>query len=606
MTVDQNAREFLDYYLSLPGDPEFAVLLEGPWGAGKSHFVQSYFHERLSKLRVEEPDAKDPMIHVTLFGIQDLTDITTQMFQKAHPILGGKAVRFLNNIGSKAVRVFGFAADPKENAALLESMTLNLQDRILVFDDLERSPLPLVEVMGFINQFVEHDKVKVIVIASEDDIPEAQKEEYKNRKEKLIGKTVKVGSEPSEVLDVFTTKLTNPEALVAVGESHEKLLATFAASGRPNFRSLRAVLLDFERLISLTDKRLGESEAARSQLLLHMVALGIEFRSNAIDEIGLRTLQNNIGTYRNLFGNNNQQSPAEVLAADMREKYKHVSFDDPLVRPEDLADLFTSGSIDISVVNKHIEQHPVIIGHVEAPAWRLMWSWFDWPETEYRAARARLVDELTGHKLNHPGQLLHAAGTIMRLKKYDDDLIGGQTVLDYFTNYLAKLEAENVLEPAPELFGIMGGSYAGLMYNEHETAEFQSIQELMAAASSRAHTRRMQATAPDLLAKLRASPEDADMLHEWGLENENYGGILILLHIDVNDFAELALIDGKPNDDLLGALSNRYRQDPSFALAPEHPWLADLCNELISRADALSPPYRAFAKMRLEYWFREI
>jgi len=30
VTSSANAREFLDYYLDLDGDPEFAVLLEGP------------------------------------------------------------------------------------------------------------------------------------------------------------------------------------------------------------------------------------------------------------------------------------------------------------------------------------------------------------------------------------------------------------------------------------------------------------------------------------------------------------------------------------------------------------------------------------------------
>jgi hypothetical protein len=93
VTSNKNAREYLDYYLSLPGDPEFAVLLEGPWGSGKTHFVETYFADRSTEARKANPDAKNPLIHVTLFGVRDLSDITTQMFEKAHPILGGKAGR---------------------------------------------------------------------------------------------------------------------------------------------------------------------------------------------------------------------------------------------------------------------------------------------------------------------------------------------------------------------------------------------------------------------------------------------------------------------------------------------------------------------------------
>lgn len=135
------------------------------------------------------------------------------MFEKAHPLLGGKAIKLFNTVGSKVGGLLGLSLDPKENASLLESMALNLTDRIIIFDDLERSPLPLVEVMGFINRFVEHDKLKVIVIASEDDIPPDQKDEYKKRKEKLVGKTIKVGSNPGEVLNVFTKRLKAEKVL---------------------------------------------------------------------------------------------------------------------------------------------------------------------------------------------------------------------------------------------------------------------------------------------------------------------------------------------------------------------------------------------------------
>ena len=85
--------------------------------------------------------------------------------------------------------------------------------------------------MGFINRFVEHDKLKVIVVASEQDIPKEQKEEYKSRKGKLVGKTIKVGSEPGEVLDVFAKRLKAPEVLKAIADNRDHLLATFAASG---------------------------------------------------------------------------------------------------------------------------------------------------------------------------------------------------------------------------------------------------------------------------------------------------------------------------------------------------------------------------------------
>jgi len=605
VTSSQNAKEYLDYYLDLEGEPEFAVLLEGPWGSGKSHFVETYFRERLAAARRAKSDAKDPLIHVTLFGVRDLSEITTQMFEKAHPVLGGKAIKLINNVGSKLGGLVGLSLDPKENAALLESMALNLEGRILVFDDLERSPLPLVEVMGFINRFVEHDKVKVIVIASEDDIPPAQCEEYKGRKEKLVGKTIKVGSDPSEVLDVFVKRLKSSEVLKAIADNREPLLATFAASGRPNFRSLRAVLLDYERLVNLADPRLRASNDAMGSLLLYMVALGVEFRSNSLDDTALRNLQTDIRLRLKLGAMPKTETKEQVRATGLRERYEHVAFNDPVVRPDHLADLFTSGIVDMAAIDAHIVQHPAVVGQAEVPAWRFMWSWYDYGQSDYRAARARFSDDLAGRKITHPGQILHAAGSALRLKGYGDDLLGGQSVLDYFTTYLAELEASGMLETAPHLFGHLGGSYAGLVYNESDTPEFVTIHALVQRAAQRALERSLKDGAPALLNRLQDDPEDGQMLHEWGLDKGNYGGLAILHNIPVTDFADLALIDGKANDRLLAALKERHHQGYGVELDPELPWLEELRAELMTRAAALSPPYRAFGEMRIAYWFRE-
>lgn len=531
VTSSQNAREFLDYYLGLEGDPQSAVLLEGPWGSGKSHFVDAYFRGRLAQARTTDADAKDPLIRVTLFGVRDLADITTQMFEKAHPILGGKTVKFLNNVGSKLGGLVGLSLDARENAALLESMVLDLKDRVLVFDDLERSPLPLVEVMGFINRFVEHDKLKVIVVASEQDIPKEQKKEYESRKEKLVGKTIKVGSEPGEVLDVFTKLLKAPEVLKAIADRRDHLLATFAASGRPNFRSLRAVLLDYERLVTRVDARLRASDAAMGQLLLYMIALGIEFRSNALDDKALRNLQTDIRLRLKLNPSAAADSTEQTRAADLRKRYEHVAFDDPIVQPGQLADLFTSGTVDVAAIDDHIGRHPTVVGHSEVPAWRFMWNWYDHGETEYRDARARFVADLVGRKITHPGQILHAAGSAMRLQHYGDDVVAGRPVLDYFKDYLANLEATDTLEPAPDLFGIASGSYAGLGYSEGDTPAFQPIRAMVKDAADRALERAMQSSAPALLARLQADPEDGQMLHEWGLDTGNYAGIAILHNI---------------------------------------------------------------------------
>ena len=73
----------------------------------------------------------------------------------------------------------------------------------------------------------------------------------------------------------------------------------------------------------------------------------------------------------------------------------------------------------------------------------------------------------------------------------------------------------------------------------------------------------------------------------------------------IGDFADLALIDGKPNDRLMAALNERHRQGYDTELELELPWLEDMHAELMARAATFAPPYRALAEMRMGYWFRD-
>ena len=51
-----------------------------------------------------------------------------------------------------------------------ESATFSKNDYFFVFDDLERCPMPLDEVMGYISNFVEQYEAKVILIGNEEEI----------------------------------------------------------------------------------------------------------------------------------------------------------------------------------------------------------------------------------------------------------------------------------------------------------------------------------------------------------------------------------------------------------------------------------------------------
>ena len=70
---NQHVTEYLDYYCAMDNAPEFAVLLNGEWGSGKTWFIKKF---------IEENDLK--IIYVSLYGITSFTEIEDEFFRQLH------------------------------------------------------------------------------------------------------------------------------------------------------------------------------------------------------------------------------------------------------------------------------------------------------------------------------------------------------------------------------------------------------------------------------------------------------------------------------------------------------------------------------------------
>lgn len=221
--------------------------------------------------------------------------------------------------------------------------------------------------------------------------------------------------------------------------------------------------------------------------------------------------------------------------------------------------------------------------------------------------RDLLEKQLATRALTHPGELLHAAGTAIRLEGYGDDILGGIRPKAFVKAYLADLESRDALQVAPQLFGILGGAHGGLVYNEHDTPLFGQIHKMVRDAATRALSRRVAREAVDLMARLRADPDDGSPLYEWGLEEGRYAGVEILHHIPIADMADLLLVDWRLNNRLLAALNARYELAAAGPdLKAEKPWARSLRKELATRLGAAPAPLKTFGKRRLAYWFDKI
>ncbi len=613
MTNNDDALSFLDYYLSDEHESDSAVMLEGPWGIGKTYFVKEYLKSRQASIQTTDKPGKRRYLYASLYGVRTTAEITAQFFSQAHPKLNSKAARLLGSLASRVIN--GFAGtdvnSQQENQAILEGLVLNLEDQILVFDDLERCAMPLSDVMGFINAYVEHEGMKVIVIASESDMPEdSQKAEYLNKKEKLIGKTLRVGSDPRTVLQEFLKKIKDPIVVSTIKIEQEQLLRVFTSSEAHNFRSLRSALTDFERLVSLVDSKLKTSPVAMSRLLMYLVATELEFRCGNLKHSDFENLTNFLKFQLLDRLNKEKSSPQFLRIEKLQSTYSDVIWDDPIVPPECLGQLFSAGSFDVEVVNKHLNNHPIIIGYEATPAWRQLWDWTSLDISHYHVAREKLIDEIRNHEITHPGIILHAAGIFISLSTYDDNLLGSRVdILKYFERYFQKLLRQGRLEPALDVFDRLYGTtgYGGLGFSGGDSPLLKKIVLIARDATSLAFEEKMKALAPQLLSRIQENLNDCQFLNQFGHNEGNYGGTPILHFVKVKDFADVLIQDYHPNDHLFAVLKTRYQSERlNNNLENEYDWLRKLRKELERRANKAFPPYKTLLKLRIDSCFDAI
>jgi hypothetical protein len=264
-TPNEHIWQYLAYYFALSRAPGFAVMVNGPWGIGKSTLVRKVLKQHYPLPADESETDKPRYVYVSLFGIEKIEELDTAILHAAYPFLGNKAINVLRGVGTGLFKKY--FGDPQLNAAQL----LPRPDAdLFVFDDLERSELSLNSALGYINRFVEHSNRKVIVIANEDGIP--PEHGYWERKEKLIGQTLRVEPMVDEALSSFIEAIEGEQTRSFLRLRASEIKALFAQSESENLRILEQSLWVFSRLYSATQSKYQQNNEAMTLLLRLVLA----------------------------------------------------------------------------------------------------------------------------------------------------------------------------------------------------------------------------------------------------------------------------------------------------------------------------------------------
>ena len=251
--MNEDIIRFLNRYKDDP-DPQYAVLLDGKWGCGKTFFIKNW----LDTFQTENEDELTPM-YVSLFGVQTIKQINDTINGLLFPFMNSKVYKigktFTKIVASAALRFnVDYDGDKKSDGTVdfkLDPLMDLLNDkkkelkgrRILIFDDLERANIGVKELYGYINRFVEHNRFKVIVVCNSTEITDI--ETFNRFREKVIGRTFEIHSDIDAAINSFANEIPVSyfvqRHILAIKEA-------FKLTGYSNLRVLRQSIRDFNQI----------------------------------------------------------------------------------------------------------------------------------------------------------------------------------------------------------------------------------------------------------------------------------------------------------------------------------------------------------------------
>ncbi|MCG3673689.1 P-loop NTPase fold protein [Aliarcobacter butzleri] len=378
---NKHISQFLNYYIEL-SNPQYAVFLKGKWGSGKTHFINEYKNE-LNK-------NKQKYIYVSLYGVTSYDEIETKFLEAIYPRLYNKKTIFAGKIAKqllKATLKIDWDADGKADGSVNIQIPnfkpedlLNTKDYILIFDDLERCSINIINLLGYINFFVEHQSYKVILIANEEELEKTEK--YTQIKEKLIGKTFEFISDANSAYDSFLGELENENKIKEniLEKQKSNILELFEKSQSNNLRALRQTLLDFERFYDKVLVNHQAKEELIKDILYWFFLFSFEIKQGNNDILDLQKFSEEYYSY---ISKQNSEKAIQTKYIYFNNKYKFKdNYFDVVISFNLWKEVLLNSNIKKEDINLELRNSKYYFDE-STPSWKKLSSYYNLEDKEF-------------------------------------------------------------------------------------------------------------------------------------------------------------------------------------------------------------------------------
>lgn len=313
---------------------DYAIMINGEWGSGKTYFWNHKIRNKIESMQLN--GKRYTTIYMSLYGISNLEEISKKIFIETTQLMDKNLKKYMNANGQNTIPEYAktgldmanFFGVTQNGDKLDYSEFFSTDDKVLCFDDLERANVDVIDILGYINNFVEHDHIKTIIICNEKELSTKLKSsnlemktfiatylldkegdlikktdkpmveriqdtieyvfdkanDYERIKEKLIGETFEYAPEFNYIINGILMRYEKyPDLIRFLRENTNLIISTFNKSGTRNLRILKHALNDFKKIFDMVNKAYPNTNHRVMQtMLIFTIAISFEIKAGKV------------------------------------------------------------------------------------------------------------------------------------------------------------------------------------------------------------------------------------------------------------------------------------------------------------------------------------
>lgn len=467
--MNQHIYSYMKHYINLKISPEYALLISGKWGTGKTFFINNYLNK--------ESHESIKFIKISLFGIKSVDEIHKKIIFQLIGTEEGTLSNSLIKIGSSILDSFGKKINLGINdipiEQVLKTLTKKLDKEIIfIFDDLERITVNIPEILGYINILVENLQLKTILLANESELD--KKEQYKEFKEKIIGKTFLLKQDFNTSFNAFV-ELINLSKIV-ITDNKTIIENIFITADYHNLRHVRQSLLDFEHFFENIEEKFHSKKELMQELIEIFFAFSIEIKNGEFNLQDLKDLQlvKSVDYYIERINAEEEEKkdfirkPLDLLL----EKYSLDNKEGLLLTEQMWIELFNFGILKQSDITESFDNSKYFVVE-SSKEWIPLWHYHELEDDDFKESLEVVANNFNNNKYREHNVLMHVTGILLRLSKLKLYDVSSEEIVEK-----AKSNIDNNIEILEKNIDLEENSF-GLSYMEEESDEFIKVKNYL-------------------------------------------------------------------------------------------------------------------------------